>query len=73
MAVIWRTNQNFTFLIGFGFAILIFIVHAYKINAISGGQYFDDTMGDAAFVAVPVFFSWMIGRIMHRGIRKRLQ
>jgi hypothetical protein len=73
MAIIWRTDQLFTFLIGLGFTVLVFGVHAFKVNQLMNGRYFDDSMGAAALAAIPVFFAWMIGRILHRSIRKRLR
>jgi hypothetical protein len=72
LSISWKTESRFTFLIGLGFAAVLFVIHVFKTTALMGGYYMNDSYGAAALVAGPVFLVWMFGRIVHIAARKRL-
>ncbi len=69
---LWKTKSKITFLYGFIYAICIFTVHllmyAYKL----GRHLNDDAYGITGGFAGGIFIAWVVGRLIHMGIRKRI-
>jgi hypothetical protein len=70
-ASLWKTDSRMTLLIGLIPALIMFST-CFIAYSIKEGRIFDWTYGFSAIMSGLVFGAWMLGRIVHILIRKRL-
>jgi hypothetical protein len=72
MSALWKTASRITLLIGFFIGLAVFIIHFSVIFSRMNGRYLDDNLGISGMVGAAAFAGWTIGRLIHMGIRNRM-
>jgi hypothetical protein len=71
-SVLWKTKSKITFLLGLPFALVMFGLHLFLYSYKLHRYLNDDAYAITGGFAGGIFLAWIIGRLIHMGIRKRM-